>query len=123
MKRFIALLLAVVIAATALNLVAIAGSDYEEDFFQGYLWIAQLNVTSQRSYAHFSWQGTTQISCKLETDFVDASGYWVSSIGNTDFDTGSASVTHTPDIGYYIDQSWGTYKIGSNTVYYTSATP
>ena len=57
LKGFLALLLVVVIAATALNITAFAYSDFNEGTYQGKHWTARQTVTKTSVDTTFSWPG------------------------------------------------------------------
>ena len=121
MKKIIALLLVVVIAATALNLVAFARSEYNEGFFKGYQWISRINATSGMATGSFTWAGRTQHSCYLHTEFVNSRGYVVRERGTSGYN--GAQVRHPAERTDSVSWTEGKYYVGSNCVYATSARP
>lgn len=64
-EKLIAVLLVVVIAATALSITTFARSEYDEGHFQGYQWILRLNSTTGKATGTFTWQGRQDKCCYL----------------------------------------------------------
>ena len=122
MKKLIALLLVVVIAATALSITTFARSEYEEGFFQGYQWILRLNATTGKATGTFTWQGSSQQTkcCHLHVLQVKG-GIVVENRGVWDY-TGRP-VVFLADKDKSISYAGCYGYIGSNCIYFTSVRP
>jgi len=121
MKKLIAVLLVVVIAATALSITTFARSSYDEGHFQGYQWILRLNSTTGKATGTFTWQGgSQQTKCYLYVKyvkggrFVAESGVWAYNGRQAErLAQGDHSISYAECEGY----------VGSNCIYSTSVRP
>ena len=120
MKKLIAVLLVVVIAATALSITTFARSSYDEGHFQGYQWILRLNSTTGKATGTFTWQGRQGKCCYLHVLLVKG--------GEVDTNCGMWNYTNRPsellaDKDNSISYAECRGYVGSNCICCTSVRP
>lgn len=117
MKRFIALLLVVVIAATTLNITALAYNDYDEGYYQGKYYYARLNTYGGTdATGYMSWRGNGSVTCRVaihstRADNGDIDQHYAIKSKPSPEQSVSVSVS-TPNYHYLID--WVTADCKAN---------
>ena len=101
MKKLIALILVVALAATALTTTAFAYSDFEDGFYKGKAYTMHLTATDSSGSTSVSWAGDGVVSRSLVVNTQHRITGLTGSVGGTDTHMQHASVSKTVSSGYF----------------------